>query len=230
MVYAYVRTSTMYQKLERQIANIKLQYPNAIIVSEKFTGTTMNRPEWNKLRAVLHAGDTVVFDEVSRMSRTAQEGFETYIELFNAGVNIVFIKQPHLNTDIFREALESKIQMTSTDVDCILQGVNQYLMILARKQIEVEFQSAEQEVNFNHIRTREGIAQARLKGKQIGRAKGATVETAKSRQIKPKIKRLSKDFDGNLNDREVMELLNVARNTYYKYKAQLKNKDQGQPD
>lgn len=36
----------------------------------------MDRPEWNKLVKVLKAGDTVVFDSVSRMNRSADEGVD----------------------------------------------------------------------------------------------------------------------------------------------------------
>lgn len=221
-VYGYVRVSTMKQKAERQIYNIRQQFPDAIIMSEAYTGTTMDRPTWNKLVKILRQGDTVVFDEVSRMSRTAQEGFETYLDLYNKGVRLMFVKEPHLNTDVFKEALESKVKLTGSDVDCILQGVNQYLMILAKKQIEVAFQTAEHEVDYLHKRTKEGIARARAEGKQIGRAEGSRIETMKSKEMKQKILKLSKDFEGTLNDKECMELLGIARNTFYKYKGQLK--------
>ena len=95
----------MRQKIERQIDNIKQQYPAAVIVSESYTGTTMDRPVWNKLLKAIKPDDTLVLDEVSRMSRTAQEGFEVYLDLFNRGINLVFIKEPHLNTDVFRKSL-----------------------------------------------------------------------------------------------------------------------------
>ena len=86
MIYGYVRVSTVKQKVERQIANIKKEYPAAVIIDEAYTGTSMSRPKWNKLIKALKPGDTIVFDEVSRMARTAQEGFETYLELYNKGL------------------------------------------------------------------------------------------------------------------------------------------------
>ena len=39
--------------------------------------------------------------------------------------------------------------------------------------------------------------------------------------MKAKIVKMSKDFDGNMKDTEIMELLGIARNTYYKYKKEL---------
>ncbi|WP_462404573.1 recombinase family protein [Enterocloster bolteae] len=43
--------------------------------------------------------DTIIFHSFSRMSRNAEEGFSLYEELFTKGVNLVFLKEPHINTD-----------------------------------------------------------------------------------------------------------------------------------
>ena len=221
-IYGYARISTMKQSIARQIDNIKAKYPDAVIIREEYTGTTTDRPAWNKLRKNLKAGDTVVFDEVSRMSRNAEEGFKLYETLFNEGVNLIFLKEPHLDTEVYRKALQTGVSMTGTDVDVILKGVNEYLMILAKRQIEIAFQTAEHEVEFLHKRTSEGVRKAQAMGKQVGRAAGTKVETKKAKAAKEIIRKHSKDFNGSLNDIEVMKLTNLARNTYYKYKAELK--------
>lgn len=221
-IYGYARISTMKQSIARQIDNIKAKYPDAVIIHEEYTGTTTDRPAWNKLRKNLKAGDTVVFDEVSRMSRNAEEGFKLYETLFNEGVNLIFLKEPHLDTEVYRKALQTGVSMTGTDVDVILKGVNEYLMILAKRQIEIAFQTAEHEVEFLHKRTSEGVRKAQAMGKQVGRAAGAKIETKKAKAAKEIIRKHSKDFNGSLNDIEVMKLTNLARNTYYKYKAELK--------
>ena len=39
--------------------------------------------------------------------------------------------------------------MTGTDVDIILEGVKRYLMLLAKRQIEIAFQTAQVEVDTN---------------------------------------------------------------------------------
>ena len=221
-IYGYVRVSTSKQKVERQIANIKMRYPTAIIFEEKYTGTTMDRPTWKKLLNLLKPADTIVFDEVSRMSRTAEEGFESYLDLFYKNINLVFLKEEHLNTDVFRKALHSNVELTGTDVDIILEGVNKYLMMLAKRQIEIAFQNAEQEVEYLHTRIKEGIVRAKMEGIRIGREEGCIVETKKSVYMKEKIIKMSKCFEGNLKDKEVIEILGIARNTFYKYKMQIK--------
>ena len=220
--YGYARISRPKQSIERQIRNIKARYPDATIVQEADTGTTLDRREWNKLYDTVGAGDTIVFDSVSRMSRSADEGFEAYEELFNRGVELVFLKEPHINTAVFKTALEKSVPMTGTSVDYILEGVNKYLLALAREQIIIAFNQAEKEVEDLHQRTREGIETARLNGKQIGQKRGVKLTTKKSIAAKAVIREHAKEFGGSLNDSEVMKLTGLARNTYYKYKGELR--------
>ena len=125
-------------------------------------------------------------------------------------------------TETYKKALENNIQLTGSNVDYILEGVNRYLLELAKEQIRLAFEQSEKEVQDLHQRTREGIETARLNGKQIGRPKDSTVVTKKSIESKEVIRKLSKEFDGNLIDAEIMRLTGLARNTYYKYKRELK--------
>lgn len=220
-IYGYCRISTIKQNIERQIRNIKKEYPNAIIVQEAYTGTKTDRTEFNKLLKVVKSGDTIIFDSVSRMSRNAEEGFKLYEKLYNNNVNLVFLKESYINTDTYKKALNNNVVLTGTNVDFILEGINKYLMALAKEQIKLAFQQAEKEVQDLHQRTREGIMTARLNGKQIGQKKGATLVTKKSTIAKGQIITYSRDFDGTLKDTEVIKLVGISRNTYYKYKKEL---------
>lgn len=221
-IYGYCRISTREQSIERQIRNIKGIYENAIIIDEVFTGTKVEgRTKWNNLLKKLKKGDTIIFDSVSRMSRNAEEGFELYEKLFNQGIELEFIKEPHINTSTYKKALNGGIELTGTTVDLILEGVNKYLLALAKEQIKLAFEQAEKEVQDLRQRTKEGIETARLKGKQIGLEKGTKLTTKKSIVAKEQIKKYSKDFQGTLKDTEVMKLIGVSRNSYYKYKKEL---------
>lgn len=222
MKYGYCRISRPKQSLERQIRNIKAQYQDSVIVQEVFTRTRMDRRQWQLLMKRVKAGDTIIFDSVSRMSGNAEEGFAAYEDLFNRGVNLVFLKEPHINTDTYKKALENNVQLTGSNVDYILEGVNRYLMELAKEQIRLAFEQSEKEVEDLHQRTREGIETARLNGKQIGRKKDAKITTKKSLAAKEIIRKHSRDFNGTLSDVEVMQLTGLSRNTYYKYKRELK--------
>lgn len=222
MVYGYCRISTKKQSIERQERNILRAFPDAVIYKEAFTGTTTRRPEFDKLLKRLKPGDVVVFDSVSRMSRNADEGFELYEKLYSGGISLVFLKEPHINTETYQSALSNNLEMTGTDVDYILQGVNHYLMALAKTQIRLAFEQAEKEVMDLRQRTKEGIETARSKGKQIGQLSGKSLTTKKSIAAKAVILKHSMDFNGTLSDEDVMKLAGIARNTYYKYKRELK--------
>lgn len=228
IIFGYARISTMKQRIERQIDNIRREYPGAVIITEEYTGTTTDRPKWNKLVEQIKKESekdtdiTLVFDEVSRMSRNAAEGFKDYKMLYDMGVNLVFLKERHIDTENFRQALQTKITMTGTDVDIILAAVNTYMMRLAERQIEIAFQTAQAEVDYLHQRTSEGVRKAQAEGKQVGRAKGSTIKTKKSIEAKKLIQKHSRDFNGTLPDVDCIKLIGIARNTYFKYKRELK--------
>ena len=221
MIYGYCRISTPKQSIERQIRNIKNSYPDAILYQEKLTGTTLDRPEWRKLKRKLRSGDMVVYDSVSRMSRDALEGVALYRELYNAGIELAFLKEPHIDTAVFREAAKKSVPMTGTDVDYILAGVNRYLLALAERQIEIAFAQAEKEVLDLRQRTIEGLETARRNGKTLGRPGGRTYVTEKEKRASEQILRLSKTFGGHNTDSEVIAITGISRNSYYKYKRKL---------
>lgn len=225
MTYGYCRISKPTQSIERQVRNIQEFDSRVKLIKEAYTGTTQERPAWLKLRRTLKSGDTVIFDSVSRMSRNATEGFREYQELFEAGINLIFLKERHIDTDTYKTAIQSGIGLTGNEIaDEYIKATNRVLMILARQQIELAFLQAEKEVKDLHERTAEGMKTAKLNGKQIGRPKGITVQTKKAVKAKAIIKQHSRDFGGTLNDTDVIRLIgDICRNTYYKYKAQLRD-------
>lgn len=221
--YGYCRISTGKQNIERQVRNIQSTFPDAIIVKEVYTGTKFQgRKELDKILNIVTVGDTIIFDSVSRMSRSAGEGFHLYEELFKKGINLVFLKEPHINTDTYKKAMMNQVAMTGDKVDFILEGVNKYLMELAKEQIRIAFEQAEKEVADLHQRTKEGIETARLNGKQIGQAKGTTYETQKAKVAKDIIRRHNKSFGGSLTDTETMKQAGISRKSFYKYKRELR--------
>ena len=220
-IYGYCRISTPQQNIERQERNIKTVYPDAVLVSEAYTGTKIERPQWSRLLNRVAAGDTIVFDSVSRMSRDAADGYAAYENLYSRGVTLVFLKEPHINTDTYRAAMTASLPKTGTKADILLDAVEQFLLALAKEQIQLAFDQAEKEVKDLHQRTSEGIKTAKLNGKQIGQPKGVKLTTKKSIAAKQVIKQYAKEFGGSLSDSEVMKLAGISRNSYYKYKREL---------
>lgn len=223
-VYGYCRISRNTQNIERQERNILGYEPTAIIIKEVYTGRVVqSRPQWQKLYSKLESGDTVIFDSVSRMSRDADEGITEYMKLFDKGVNLVFLKEKYINTATYKEDLESrKLERLGDETDILLQAIEEYLKALAKKQIRLAFEQSEKEVADLRQRTREGIETARLNGKSIGGVQGRKLHTKKSENQKPLIMKYSKDFNGTLSDVECLKMLDISRNTYYRYKAQIR--------
>lgn len=221
-IYGYCRVSTKSQKIERQIDNIKSIYPKAIIMEESYSGTRIDgRQVFNRLLKKVKDGDTIVFDSISRMSRNSEQGFHLYEELYSKGVNLVFLKEPHINTDTYKSTLKKQIELQGNEVDIILEAINKYLMLLAKKQIQIAFDQSEKEVIDLRQRTKEGIAKAREKGKQIGQKQGVRLITKKSIDAKEKIKKYNKSFLGVLTNEETWKLIGISKKTFYKYKKEI---------
>ena len=230
MIYAYCRVSTQHQKIARQITNITAIYPNATIIREFFTGTTQNRPQWEKFIPQVKKDDTIVFDSVSRMSRNAEEGFKDYKMLYERGVHLIFLNEPLINTSVFDSTRNNLLNIDITTgnaaVDTFFKGnielINNFMMALAEEQIKAAFDQSEKEVTDLHSRISQGIREAKKNGTQIGLTKGTSLITKKSLDCIAIIRKHSKDFGGTLEDPDVMKLCGCSRNSYYKYKKEAK--------
>ena len=230
MIYAYCRVSTKHQRIARQITNITELYPTATIIREFYTGTKQDRPNWNKLMHIIKKEDTIVFDSVSRMSRNAGEGYKDYKMLYELGVNLIFLNEPLINTSVFdstrNNLLNVNIETGNTAVDDFFKGniqlINNFMMALAEEQIKAAFEQSEKEVTDLHLRISQGMREAKKNGTHIGLPKGTTLTTKKSLDCKAIIQKHSKDFGGTLEDPEVIKLCGCSRNSYYKYKRELK--------
>lgn len=230
-IYGYARISRKQQNIERQIRNIKESYPEAVIFQEAYTGTKMlGRKEFDKLSKRVKAGDTIVFDSVSRMSRNADEGFRQYMEWYNSGINLVFLKESTINTDSFKsvlgnEQLAFEVKTNDEDTDALVNGIMKevaiYITKLAEKQIRLAFEQAQKEVDDLHQRTREGIETARIEGKQIGQPQGAKLTTKKSIAAKEQMKKRCRAFGGDLKDDDAIKVIGISKPTFYKYKKEI---------
>ena len=233
-LYAYTRVSTQRQSTRHQIDNIAAAdggaYAGALFFNDKFTGSTLDRPEWNRLYKRLEPGDTVVFDSVSRLSRDAEGGAALYEELYQKGVSLVFLNEPHCNTDCYRQTAAASIPPTGNEIaDVYVEATNKVLMLLAKRQIAIAFEQAEKERLDLCSRVRDGMRAAKEEAarhgieKTYGIAAGTKLTTKKSVAAKEIIRKHSKDFDGTLKDVEVIKLCGISRNAYYRYKRQLKD-------
>ena len=92
MIYGYARVSTTGQSkdgnsLEDQTRALQ-QYGCQEIITEAFTGKTMERPQFQQLLKKLQPGDTLVVTKLDRFARTAIDGVAAVRDLFNRGIRV----------------------------------------------------------------------------------------------------------------------------------------------
>lgn len=249
MIYGYIRTSTAHQNPERQKENIlkACNDPSIKLEIEVYTGKTQDRPKWKRLYKQLQPGDTVFFDEVSRMSRNAEEGFKEWQDLYTRGVDLIFLKEPYCSTTDFREQIDNTKRQIPTfktgdelfdETFDELSGIlTKFALGLAKRNIEHAFEHGEKELELLSARTKEGIRIAQAKRlaeiekngystrNAPGRKPGSFYITKKQLKTQDAIQRHSLDYGGSLTDREIMNMCGVSRGSYYKYKKELQ-KDQ----
>ena len=212
-IYGYCRTYSDKEKKKQQEDKIKKLFPDAIIQTDKYSASTDNDTKWKKLQQSLKSGDTLIFDEIYRLSMTADNAFNDYMKLYDANINLVFIKQRHLDTSHYKEELHEKY-----DSKPIHDAINNYTIEMIRKQIKAAYDQVEQDEHLIHEKISDALKKT---NKQIGRVKGRKYKSKKENKAKKIIQAESKSFNGSLTDKEVMQLAGISRNTYYKYKHDL---------
>lgn len=236
MIVGYARVSTPKQSLRRQIENLKAAYPDIVVISEVYTGSTDNRPKWKKLMRQCRAGIVrkLVFDEVSRFSRNAEEAIVEYKELYELGIELEFLKEPHINSKIYRDASERKIEIATDSMDdetanlinTVIGGLNDYLLSVAEKQIYLAFEHAQKERELLAKRTSEGLKQAKLMGSKVGRQPGQKLETRKAKRAKRIIRNHYELLGGELTATQCFTLAQITKSTFYRYLTEMRQEDE----
>lgn len=236
MIVGYARVSTPKQSLRRQIENLKAAYPDIVVISEVYTGSTDNRPKWKKLMRQCRAGivSKLVFDEVSRFSRNAEEAIVEYKELYELGIELEFLKEPHINSKIYRDASERKINIATEGMDAetaalintVIGGLNDYLLSVAEKQIYLAFEHAQKERELLAKRTSEGLKQAKLMGSKVGRQPGQKLETRKAKRAKRIIRNHYELLGGELTATQCITLAQITKSTFYRYLTEMRQEDE----
>lgn len=235
IVIGIARKSRKTQNIQRQVRNILAQYPNARIVKITHCGATViGYKEFQKVINEAKAGMgnkkyKLVFDSASRMSRDSEGGCNLYEDLFNHNVDIEFLKEPQINTAVYKKVRDNQINIqvstgnkaTDEFMNAIIEAINKYTIELAKEQIKKVFDQAQKELEDIHTRTAEGLVTAKEEGKRVGLPKGSKLTTKKEKKAKEVILKHSKTFNGTLSDTECIKLAGICRNSYYTYKKEL---------
>ncbi|MGH2537176.1 MAG: recombinase family protein [Candidatus Promineifilaceae bacterium] len=150
-VIGYVRVSTDKQDVDKQ-KHLLLQYAQAhqMLINEFIQAEVSSRQgiqerRIDELLAKLAKGDVLLVAELSRLGRNMLQTLNLINELSEQGVKIAFVRQPELST-IGQQAR-------------LLLAIYSYF--------------AETEREYISLRTKQGLAAVRAKGKKLGRPRGS---------------------------------------------------------
>lgn len=206
--YKRISTDTERQNFNRQIKSLEKYATDHSIeylvefTEEKSAKNFTDRPQFLKLDKILQSGDTVVFKDLSRFTREAENGYKKYMDWMNRGINMVFLDNPTVSTDYIRQMMQTASKqdiVTKTAMESIIK-----LLII------VELDRGEKQRLYISKSIKDGIAAS---NKKSGRKAG---------QLDKMTDELKSDIDYYLNNRnvtqiELMNRHNISRNTLKKY-------------
>lgn len=186
--YGYVRVSTVDQNVARQLVKMRELGVDEVFV-DKASGKDMCRPEWLRLMRRVQRGDAIVVDSLDRLGRSYDDVTSEWRRLTReVGVDIRCL-------DL--EFMDSASWRAMGDVGKVMEDT---ILNLLAYVAETERKKMLQ-------RQREGIEQARLAGKYVGR-RPIDVDEADLRLL------VQMERTGEITAKSAAERLGVSRRTY----------------
>ena len=220
--YFYMRISTkestdkqsfqrQYKALETYAKNNNLKFDNRTIYKDDVTGSTFNREDWKSLEDIVQQGDTIVFKEISRFTRQAEEGFKKYMDLMGKGINLVFLDNPTVGTDYIMNLMQVA-QNQQRIAKKALENTIELLIMVELDRVEKERETIAKRIS-------DGI---KASNKKNGRKTG---------QLDKMTEELREDLKKFMTDRSIkqvdlMKKHNISRNTLKKYIEVIKEEAQ----
>ena len=187
--YGYARCSTNESKqdINRQIKELRAAGAEEVVFEYEH-GDAKVKEQLQMLLEMAAAGDTIITLEVSRLTRSTQQLCEI----------VEVIKQKHLRLVI----------VGSITVDCRNGDIDP----MSQAFIQMSAVFAELELSIIRARVRSGIANAKAKGKKVGRPHLTKDD------IPPLfMKHYPALVDGKMNVSELARVCGISRPTAYKY-------------
>lgn len=190
----YVLEDKNEDTLQRQIMVIKEIYDEIGFINDENFSLEDFKP-----------GDTLIFRDLGCFIKRFGDSTDAW-SLFNSiGINVEFTKTPGYNFEyILSQAKTLKVNDSAMFEYC----VDTYHK---NNEGDKEYRVASHNLS-------------KKQGKQYGRVLGSTVTFSIEEKAKTIIKTRSRDFGGDLNDADCQKLAGCSRNSFYKYKRELKGK------
>lgn len=158
-VYGYARVSTREQNLDRQLVALEeFGIARRNIFADKASGRDFERPEWTRMKGVLHEGDVLVVKSIDRFGRSYEDILEQWRDIAKTlGADVVVLDMPLLDTR------NDKGGVTSALISDIVLQLLSYVAQVERESIRQ--------------RQREGIDAAKARGVRFGRPRKRRIGT-----------------------------------------------------
>ena len=201
MYYAYHRTSTTDQHLDRGIAeleafckanNIELEK----IYTDQQTGKNFNRPRYQVLKEdILRSGDTLIITELDRLGRNKQDTLKELRYFQDKGIRVMILEIPTTTQDL------SKLDNSMAKM--IMETINNMLIELYATMAQAEIEKKEK-------RQREGI--------ETKKARGEWEEYGRPKAQKPSNweEVIAQWKKGEITAVKAMEMTDTKKTTFYK--------------
>lgn len=220
--YFYMRISTKEssdkQSFQRQNKSLQayaeknnLKYDNRTVFKDDVSGATFDRPDWKALESILKEGDTIVFKEISRFTRQADEGFSKYMYLMKNNINLIFLDNPTVSTDYISTLMNIANQQQRIAKTALENTIELLLM--------VELDRVEQERETISKRIKQGI---QASDKPSGRKKNTFDKLTP--ELESDIKIYLKDRD--ITQKSLMDKHKICRNTLKTYIKHIKAQEE----
>ena len=103
MKFGYIRVSTRKQARDGNSLEAQREALTAAgaekIYTDAFTGTRMERPEWDKLRAQLRRGDVLIVTRLDRLARSVSQASGLITDMIDEGITIHVLNLGALSND-----------------------------------------------------------------------------------------------------------------------------------
>ena len=208
--YSYMRISTdtekqNFNRQRKSLNRFAKEHDVEYLVEfteEKSAKNFTDRVQFQKLDKILQKEDTVVFKDISRFTREAENGYKKYMEWLERGINIVFIDNPTVSSEYIKEMIDVA-QKQDLVTRTAMEGVIKLLLI-------VELDRAEQQRVYISKAIKDGIAAStKCSGRKTGQLDKLTPEL--STDIKEYLKNRS------IKQVDLMRKYGISRNTLKKY-------------
>lgn len=218
--YYFLNIEQKMEWNEKKLARARALYGNVLIITsgcnKNYSGPSDFFVESKEdIKKVITDKSLLIFDYISDLGPDYEKQVACYRSYLSNNILLAFTCDQQLSTEYLFETYK----FTTGDTYLSSQNIDAFMKF-------VEF-----EINrFYEIKKKASIARQAVTdisvkhgANPVGRQPNSTIETSKAKAAKERIINESIDFNGLTKDPDLIKELGISRNTFYKYKSELKS-------